>query len=219
MARSKVLVVDDHPLLRRGVMDVLALQENLMVVGEAADGAEAVDKARELGPDVIVMDLEMPTMNGVEATKALQDVLPTANILMFTVSDKQADLFAAMRAGAKGYVLKNATGSDLTRAVFQIAQGGVIISPEMATKLLGELKVESESADPDGLAAALTPREAEVLALVAKGASNKELATALFVSENTIKTHMRNIMDKLHLANRSQAAAYGARMNLGQSES
>ena len=146
-----------------------------------------------------------------EATKALQDVLPTANILMFTVSDKQADLFAAMRAGAKGYVLKNATGSDLTRAVFQIAQGGVIISPEMATKLLGELKVESDPSNQDGLAAALTPLEAEVLALVSKGASNKELASALFVSENTIKTHMRNIMDKLHLANRSQAAAYGAR--------
>ena len=219
MARSKVMVVDDHPLLRRGVMDVLALQEGLMVVGEASDGAEAVDKARELGPDVIIMDLEMPNMNGVEATLALQEVLPTANILMFTVSDKQGDLFAAMRAGAKGYILKNATATDLTRAVFQIAQGGVIISPEMATKLLGELKVEAEASDQDELASVLTPREAEVLALVSKGASNKEIANALFVSENTVKTHMRNIMDKLHLANRSQAAAYGARAHIGQSES
>ena len=211
MARSKVLVVDDHPLLRRGVMDVLALQEGLMVVGEASDGVEAVEKARELGPDVIIMDLEMPNMNGVEATRALQEVLPEANILMFTVSDKQADLFAAMQSGAKGYILKNAAAPDLIRAVFHIAQGGVIISPEMATKLLGELKVAAEPSDQ--METVLTPREAEVLALVSKGASNKEIATALFVSENTVKTHMRNMMDKLHLANRSQAAAYGARMS------
>ena len=219
MVRSKVMVVDDHPLLRRGVMDVLALQEGLMVVGEASDGAEAVEKAKELAPDVIIMDLEMPNMTGLEATRVLQEVLPTANILMFTVSDKQADLFSAMHAGAKGYILKNAAAPDLIRAVFHIAQGGVIISPDMAAKLLGELKVAAEPLEDEMAEAVLTPREAEVLALVAKGASNKEMGTTLFVSENTIKTHMRNIMDKLHLANRSQASAFGARMRQDSTES
>ena len=212
MPRTKVLVVDDHPLLRRGVMDVLGLQEQLVVIGEAQDGAEAFEKARELGPDVIVMDLEMPNMTGLEATAAIHIELPDIKILIFTVSEKQADLFSAMRAGARGYILKNAAAPELLRAVFHIAEGGVIISQDMATKLLAELPQEAE-APADGLGVEmLTQREVEVLNLVAKGASNKEIASALYISENTVKTHMRNIMEKLHLANRSQAAAYGARL-------
>lgn len=139
MPRTKVLVVDDHPLLRRGVMDVLGLQEQLVVIGEAQDGAEAFEKARELGPDVIVMDLEMPNMTGLEATAAIHVELPDVKILIFTVSEKQADLFSAMRAGARGYILKNAAVPELLRAVFHIAEGGVIISQDMATKLLDEL--------------------------------------------------------------------------------
>ncbi len=210
MARTKVLVVDDHPLLRRGVIDVLGLQEQIMVVGEAGDGTEALEKARELAPDVIIMDLEMPNMTGLEATASIQQELPDVKILIFTVSDKQADLFSAMRVGAKGYILKNAAAPELLRSVFHIAEGGVIISPDMASKLLGELPLESESEEKLEVEV-LTQREAEVLHLVSQGSSNKEIASALYISENTVKTHMRNIMDKLHLASRSQAAAFGAR--------
>ncbi len=215
MARTKVLVVDDHPLLRRGVMDVLGLQEQIMVVGEAGNGVEALEKARELSPEVIVMDLEMPTMNGLEATAAFQTEFPNIKILIFTVSEKQSDLFSTMRAGARGYILKNAAAAELLRAVSHIAEGGVIISPDMATKLLGELPMEAEAPDTAPDLEVLTQREAEVLQLVAKGASNKEIASALYISENTVKTHMRNIMDKLHLTNRTQAAAYGARAQQG----
>ena len=215
MARTKVLVVDDHPLLRRGVMDVLGLQEQIMVVGEAGNGVEALEKARELSPEVIVMDLEMPTMNGLEATAAFQAEFPNIKILIFTVSEKQSDLFSTMRAGARGYILKNAAAAELLRAVSHIAEGGVIISPDMATKLLGELPMDTVAPEKAPELEVLTQREAEVLQLVAKGASNKEIASALYISENTVKTHMRNIMDKLHLTNRTQAAAYGTRAQQG----
>ena len=212
MPRIKVLVVDDHPLLRRGVMDVLGLQEQIMVVGEAGNGIEALEKARELSPEVIVMDLEMPTMNGLEATAAFQAEFPNIKILIFTVSDAQADLLSTMRAGARGYILKNAAAAELLRAVSQIADGGVVVSPVMATKLLGELPMEKEAPETTPELEVLTQREAEVLQLVAKGASNKEIASALYISENTVKTHMRNIMDKLRLTNRTQAAVYSARV-------
>ena len=218
MPKTTVLVVDDHPLLRRGVRDVLGLQEQLAVVGEAGDGVEALQKVRELTPDVIIMDLETPNLNGLETTAARQAETSEAKVLIFTVSDAQADLFSAMRLGARGYILKNAAAAELTRAVFHIAEGGVIISPDMATKLLGELPLETEAPNEASALEVLTQREAEVLQLVAKGASNKEIATELFISENTVKTHMRNIMDKLHLANRSQAAAYGARAQQEQEQ-
>ncbi|MBI4199236.1 MAG: response regulator transcription factor [Chloroflexi bacterium] len=211
MPRSKVLVVDDHPLLRRGVMDVLALQEGLLVVGEASNGQEAIQRAKELQPDVIVMDLQMPVMDGLEATQAIAQEVPTSKIVIFTVSEKEGDLFQAIRVGARGYVLKNATAADLVRAVFHIAQGGVIISPDMASKLLKELAVKPEPIPEQEADSVLSPREAEVLRFVAAGKTNKEIASALFLSENTVKTHMRNIMDKLHVVNRIQAATHGVR--------
>ncbi len=207
----KVLVVDDHTLFRRGIAAVLANQENLEVAGEALDGLEAIEKAKEIAPDVILMDLNMPRCSGLEAIQAIQTEMPQINILVLTVSENEADLFAAMKFGARGYVLKNTEPDELIHAILHIAQGGVIVSPLMATKLLTEFKdltagVEKESiqeADSD-----LSPREGEVLQLVAQGASNKKIADSLFISENTVKTHLRNIMEKLHLANRSQAAAY-----------
>ena len=213
----KVLVVDDHTLFRRGIAAVLANQESLEVAGEALDGLEAIEKAKEIAPDVILMDLNMPRCSGLEAIQALQTEMPQVNILVLTVSENEADLFAAMKFGARGYVLKNTEPDELIHAILHIAQGGVIVSPLMATKLLTEFKdltagVEKESiqeADSD-----LSPREGEVLQLVAQGASNKKIADSLFISENTVKTHLRNIMEKLHLANRSQAAAYAVKRGL-----
>ena len=217
MNTIKVLVVDDHTLFRRGIAAVLANQGELKVVGEAADGLEAIEKAREIVPDVILMDLNMPRCSGLEATQALQAELPQINILVLTVSEMETDLFAAVKFGARGYLLKKAEPEELVHAIHHIARGEVIISPLMATKLLTEFKelaagVEIEPMKEDN--PDLSPREGEVLRLVAQGATNKEIADSLFISENTVKTHLKNIMEKLHLANRSQAAAYAVKRGL-----
>jgi len=213
----KVLVVDDHALFRRGITAVLATHENLEVVGEASDGLEAIKKAEAIVPDIIVMDLNMPHCSGLEATQALQTKMPQVNILVLTVSDNEADLFAAVKFGAKGYILKNTEPEELIQAILHIAQGGVIVSPIMATKLLTEfqgLEAEEKREAIQETESSLSPREGEVLQLVAQGATNKQIADSLFISENTVKTHLRNIMDKLHLANRSQAAAYAVKRGL-----
>ncbi len=217
MEPIKVLIVDDHTLFRRGIADVLAGQQDLVVVGEATDGLEAIEKTKQLVPDVVLMDLNMPHCNGLEATQALQSQMPQVHILVLTVSDDEADLFAAVKFGARGYLLKKAEPEELVLAITSVAQGGVMVTPLMATKLLTEFKelaasVERETAERSD--ANLSPREGEVLQLVAKGATNKEIAEALFISENTVKTHLQNIMEKLHLVNRSQAAAYAVKKGL-----
>ena len=213
----KVLVVDDHALFRRGITAVLANHENLEVVGEASDGLEAIKKAEAIVPDIILMDLNMPHCSGLEATQALQTKMPQVNILVLTVSDNEADLFAAVKFGAKGYILKNTEPEELIQAILHITQGGVIVSPIMATKLLTEFKgleAEGKRETIQETESNLSPREGEVLQLVAQGATNKQIADSLFISENTVKTHLRNIMEKLHLANRSQAAAYAVEKGL-----
>lgn len=218
MGSVKVLVVDDHALFRRGITAVLANQEGLEVVGEAADGLEAVKKAKEIAPDVILMDLMMPRLSGLEATKVLQTQVPQSKILVLTVSDSEADLFAAIRFGARGYILKNIEPEELIQSIFHIAQGGVIVSPLVATKLLNEFKKlgdETEKKVGEAADGVLSPREGEVLQFLAQGATNKQIADSLVISENTVKTHLRNIMEKLHLANRSQAAAYAVKKDAG----
>ncbi len=213
----KVLVVDDHTLFRRGITAVLANQADLEVVGEASDGLEAIEKAKEIAPDVILMDLNMPNCSGLEAIQALQIEMPQVNILVLTVSEMETDLFAAIRFGATGYLLKTAQPEELVHAIINITQGGVIISPLMATKLLSEFRELAAGAEKELVEEAngdLSPREGEVLQLVAQGATNKEIAESLFISENTVKTHLHSIMEKLHLANRSQAAAYAVKRGL-----
>ena len=215
----RVLVVDDHTLFRRGIAEVLAKQEGLEVVGEAADGLEAIETTKELGPDVILMDLNMPRCSGLEAIQALQAEMPQVNILVLTISETEDDLFAAMKFGATGYLLKKAEPEELVHAIINIVQGGVIVSPLMATKLLTEFKylaavVEKESIEKAN--ANLSPREREVLQQVAQGGTNKEIADSLFISKNTVRAHMRSIMEKLHMANRSQAAAYAVKKGLVQ---
>ena len=217
MEPVRVLVVDDHALFRRGIVTVLTNQEGINVVGEAVNGLEAIEKAEELAPDVIVMDLNMPQCSGLEATQALQARTPQVGILVLTVSENEADLFAAIKFGATGYILKNTEPEELVQAIYHIAQGGVIISPMMATKLLTEFRgsdTDARAKQTEEEEANLSPREVEVLRLISQGATNKEIADSLFISENTVKTHLRNIMDKLHLANRSQAAAYAVKRGL-----
>ncbi len=212
MAAIRVLLVDDHALFRRGIASALSDHESITVVGEAADGLAGIEQAMGLQPDVVVMDLQMPRCGGVEACRVLHAELPDTNVLMLTISEKETDLFAAVKAGAKGYLLKDAEPEDLVQAVIHIARGGVIVSPSMATKLLTEFK-HGEDTKAEA-ASGMSHRETEILQQVAKGSSNKEIAATLFISENTVKTHLRNILDKLHLANRSQAAAYAIRAGL-----
>jgi DNA-binding NarL/FixJ family response regulator len=212
----KILIVDDHSLFRRGIADVLSSSTDLEVVGEAVDGLDGIEKARQLKPDVILMDLNMPNCTGLEAIQALQVEIPEINVLILTVSEMEEDLFASIKYGAKGYLLKNAEPDELIQAISHVAKGESIILPLMATKLLTEFqnlssgKKKKHDEDKTGL----SPREKEVLQLVAKGATNREMADSLFISENTVKTHLQNIMEKLHLANRSQAAAYAIQKGL-----
>ena len=221
MEAIRVLIVDDHSLFRRGIASVLSSEESLKVVGEAVDGLEAIEKTKQIAPDVILMDLSMPRCSGLEAIQAIQTEMPQINILVLTVSEMEADLFAAIKYGARGYLLKKAEPEELTHAITHIAQGGVIISPLMAAKLLTEFKdlsagvkkKPSEKAEAD-----LSPREDEVLRLVAQGATNRGIADSLFISENTVKTHLKSIMEKLHLANRSQATAYAVKKGLIQNK-
>ncbi len=212
----KVLVVDDHTLFRHGLMALLSSNEQLRVVGQASGGEEAIQKARELNPDIILMDIQMPGCNGIEATHSIRDNKFLGGILVLTVSDRDNDLFAAIKAGANGYLLKNAEPEELIYAVTHVAQGEAIISPAMATKLLSEFKSmtsskAARSAQPN---TSLSPREEEILRLVAKGASNRAIGSSLFITENTVKCHMRNIMRKLYLKNRYQAVAYAAKQGL-----
>ncbi|MFC2058873.1 response regulator [Chloroflexota bacterium] len=215
MDRIRILVVDDQAIVRRGVIEMLASREEFEVLGEARNGLEAIEKIREFVPDVVVMDLMMPECTGLEATQAIQTEMPQVNILVLTVSDKESDLFDAIKFGAKGYLLKNVEAEELVQAIIHTARGGVTISPYMAAMLINEFQ---ERKEPEPEVSSLSSREEQVLQLVAQGAANKEIAKTLFISDNTVKTHLRNIMEKLHFANRSQAAAYAARRGLVRRE-
>lgn len=208
METISVLVVDDHALFRRGVTAVINAQLEMKVVAEAANGREAIAAVKEFHPTVVLMDLSMPEMDGVTATRWLQQEVPETNVLMLTVSDKDEDLFRAIKAGAKGYLLKDAKPEELVHAITYVAEGGVIISPMMAPKLLAEIGSETKPLVPETL---LSPRESEILELVAAGLTDREIAERLFISLNTAKTHLKNILAKLRLKSRVQAAVYEAR--------
>lgn len=214
MDAIRVLIVDDHQLFRRGVSSLLAGREDIEVVGEANNGAEAVERARELMPDVVLMDIKMPELDGIAATKQLKAEMPYVRIMMLTVSETDEDLFEAIKAGASGYLLKNVDPDHLVASVLQVQRGEVPIAPTMAAKILRELTTPSEAPIQS-----LTSRERQVLELLASGMANKEIAFTLKISENTVKNHLRNILEKLHLQNRVQAALYAVRMGLADRSS
>lgn len=211
MDTIRVLIVDDHQLFRRGVSALLAGREDIEVVGEANNGREAVERARELMPDVVLMDIKMPELDGLAATKQLKAEMPYVRIMMLTVSETDEDLFEAIKAGASGYLLKNVDPDHLVASVLQVQRGEVPIAPTMAAKILRELTTPSEPSIQS-----LTARERQVLELLASGMANKEIAFTLKISENTVKNHLRNILEKLHLQNRVQAALYAVRMGLAE---
>jgi DNA-binding NarL/FixJ family response regulator len=212
----RVLIVDDHALFRRGLQMVLEGEADIDVVGEAGDGTEAVKQAEESTPDVVLMDVRMPKRSGIEATRAIKDTLPSTRILMLTISDEEADLYEAIKAGASGYLLKEISIDEVANAVRQVNQGQSLISPSMASKLLSEfatmVKRRDERSQMPG--PRLTERELQVLRLVAKGLNNKDIGEDLFISENTVKNHVRNILEKLHLHSRMEAVVYAVREKL-----
>ncbi|MGI9022728.1 MAG: response regulator [Acidimicrobiales bacterium] len=207
-----VLVADDEELFRRGLRTVLELETGF-AVSEAADGAEAVERVQSLAPDVVLMDVRMPKMGGIEAARRIRDAAPSTRVIMLTSSDDDEDLYGAIRAGANGYLLKASSLDDVANAVRTVASGGSLIGPPMATKLLAEFASLADGRPDDG-AARLSDRELDVLRLVAQGRTNRETAEALNLSENTVKNHMANILEKLHLRSRVEAALYAMRTKL-----
>jgi DNA-binding NarL/FixJ family response regulator len=202
----KIMIVDDHSIMREGLKAVLVRQEDFKVIGEASDGSEAVKIAMKLRPDVIIMDVRMP-YSGLQATMDITQALPETKILILTVSETEADLVESVKAGARGYLLKGMDAEDLVAAVRTVAAGGAIFTPSIAATLLDDFKADLNKNTDD---VNLTIREADVLALVANGASNKEIASKLNISEPTVKAHLRNVLSKLHMKNRSQAAVYAS---------
>jgi DNA-binding NarL/FixJ family response regulator len=214
--KLRVLVVDDHALFRRGLEMVLGQEPDIELVGEAGDGAEAVQRSAELMPDVVLMDVRMPKRSGIEATREIKELLPHCKILMLTISDEEADLYDAIKAGASGYLLKEIPIEEVADAIRSVWAGQSRISPSMASKLLTEFAAISKKADEPRQVPApkLTDRELEVLKLVAQGLNNRDIAKELFISENTVKNHIRNILEKLHLHSRMEAVVYAVRQKI-----
>ncbi|MBI2953448.1 MAG: response regulator transcription factor [Chloroflexi bacterium] len=216
---TTVLLVDDHALFRQGLASLLSSQEGIEVVGQASDGLEALEKARELVPDLILMDIQMPGLQGLDATKMIKAELPHTRIVILTVSEEDQDLFDAVRNGAEGYLLKTLRAEELFELLKGVFRGEAPISPSMARKLLNEFAHLSRrnSVEPEHSTEQkdqLTRREKEVLQLLADGATDKEIASDLCISRRTVKNHVHNILEKLQLQNRVQAAAYALREGL-----
>ena len=212
----RVLLVDDHALFRRGLRVTLDLEPDMVVVGESGDGAEAVTRAVETTPDVVLMDVKMPRRGGIEACSAIKGAVPSAKILMLTMSDDEGDLYEAIRAGASGYLLKDLPIDEVASSIRAVQTGQSLISPALASKLLTEFAAlanrgESPQAPPTPR---LTAREMEVLRLVARGLNNRDIARELFISENTVKNHVRNMLEKLQLHSRMEAVVYAVREKL-----
>ncbi len=210
----RVLVCDDHAVFRRGLALVLDPEADIEVVAEAGNGEEAVALANETAPDIVLLDVRMPGIGGIEAARRLALDVPSARVVMLTVSDTENDLYDAIKAGAVGYLLKEASIEEVADAVRAVAAGQSLVTPSMATKLLSEFTALANRVDGGRVAPAgprLTGREIEVLGFLARGRSNREIAEALYISENTVKNHVRNILEKLQLHSRTEAALYAVR--------
>jgi len=212
----RVLLVDDHALFRRGLRVTLDLEPDMVVVGESGDGADALQRAGETLPDIVLMDVKMPRRGGIEACAAIKAAVPSTRIVMLTMSDDEGDLYEAIRAGASGYLLKDLPVDEVASSIRAVHGGQSLISPPLAAKLLTEFAAmakrgETVQAVPTPR---LTAREMEVLRQVARGMNNRDIARELFISENTVKNHVRNILEKLQLHSRMEAVVYAVREKL-----
>jgi len=211
MDKITVLIVDDHAVVRRGLRAFLESEGDIEVVGEAADGAAALDQVQIEPPDVVLMDLVMPGMDGITATRRIREVAPNSRVLVLTSFGEDDKIFPAIKAGATGYILKDTPAEDLGRAIRSVARGEFLLHPEIASKVLAEITGLGQEPSPP---ANLTPREVEVLTLVARGDTNQQIAYELGISIKTVKSHVSNILSKLHMADRTQAAVYAVRQGL-----
>ncbi|MDV2990050.1 MAG: response regulator transcription factor [Dehalogenimonas sp.] len=203
----KILIADDHAIVRNGLNNVLKDEPDMQVIGEACDGEETVRQALKLKPDVLLLDILMPQGGGLTALANIIDKLPTAKVLILTISDREDDLFKALRYGAHGYLLKEAGINEVVDAVRRIAAGEVILSSQMVANLVSEFRQKSHNGEELNLSS----REMEVLRYVGEGCTNSEISAKLFISESTVRTYLRRLLEKLHLRNRSEAVAYATR--------
>jgi two-component system, NarL family, response regulator LiaR len=207
----RVMIVDDHAIVRKGIRALLATEKDIQVIGEAGDGAEAITQASALKPDVILMDLVMPKVDGIGATKQITALQPGMRILILTSFAADDKVFPAIKAGALGYLLKDTGPQELIQAIHQVYRGEPSLEPSIARKVLTELATPQQKAlSPDSL----TERELGILRLIAQGCSNKEIAEQLVITEMTVRTHVSNVLGKLHLASRTQAALYALKEGL-----
>jgi len=218
MKPIRVLLADDHSLFRKGLASLLSSDKGFKVVGEAQDGTEALNKAKDLKPDLILMDVYMPGGNGLEATRQIKEALPSVKVVILTVSEEDKNLFEAIKCGAHGYLLKKIEPRDLFEMLRGVFRGEAPISRATAAKILNEFAAQAHRATEEMPEEKLTPKEREVIELLTKGSTNKEIGNKLGITENTVKNHLKNILDKLHLENRVQAAAFALERKMNREE-
>ncbi len=210
----RVLIVDDHALIRSGIASLL-MANDIEVVGEASNGLEAVEMTVRLKPDIVLMDIKMPVCDGLRATQLIKAEMPQAKIVILTAFDDNEDVFDAIKNGAVGYILKNVKAEDFIELLSSVTRGEVAVSPWIASKITKELFHSAGRLESNHIGSDLTTKEEEVLRLIADGSTNKDIASSLYISENTVKYHLRNIMEKLHFKNRAQMAVYAAKKGIG----
>ncbi len=214
MKPIRVLIVDDHTLFRSGIKLLLQRQDGFEVVGEAGDGLEGIKRAKQLKPDVVLLDLHMPGTSGLEAIPLLRDEVPQTQVIMLTVSEDAEDLMEALRAGARGYLLKNIETDFLLDSIRRAANGESVMSSQMAGKLADAMRAPQKGIANEASLEKLTPREREIIVMLSRGVSNKEIARTLDLAESTVKIHVQGILRKLNLASRVQAAVYAVEHGL-----
>lgn len=216
MSKKKiaVMLVDDHKLLRQGLKQILELEEDINVVSQAGDGEEAIEKAQKYNPDIILLDINMPKVNGIETLRRLKDLGINSKIIILTIYDDREYLFETMKIGASGYVLKDSDADSLIKAIKDVNHGKTYIQPSIASVLVEELNEKNKKDGDYAKIESLTKREYEVLTLVAEGLNNKEIASKLFISEKTVKNHVSNIFKKIKVNDRIQAAIFAFKNNI-----
>ncbi|SHH00012.1 response regulator [Tepidibacter thalassicus] len=212
--KIKVMIVDDHSLMREGLARILELEDNITVVAEACDGVEAIEFFKKMDIDVILLDINMSNMNGIETLRALKNMDSSSKIIMLTIYDEREYLIETLNLGANGYMLKDSESSSLISAIINVYKGGSYVHPNLAGELLKEINRKKESKSSKRGLNSLTKREYEVLSLIADGLSNKEISERLFISEKTVKNHVSSILRKLDLSDRTQAAIYAYKNNV-----
>jgi len=218
MTTMRVLLADDHPLFRKGLASLLSTEKGFKVVGEAQDGVEALNKAQDLKPDLVLMDIYMPGGNGLEATRRIKEALPSVKVVILTVSEEDKNLFEAIKCGAHGYLAKKIEPGELFEMLRGVSRGEAPISRSTAAKILKEFAEQASRGREEPAEEKLSPKERDVLELVTRGLTNKEIGNKLGITENTVKNHLKNILDKLHLENRVQAATFALKKKINKEE-